>query len=97
MTVKEEWATKKLLMPLRTGICCFRRNGASIGSLATQSSITTNAQRDITANASGKTTPGASHWQRLSVSSRGTYWFSAHRLLVAEPCTQEYKKRGDLI
>lgn len=35
MTEKLHVATRKLLMPTRTGIFCFRRNGASTGSGAT--------------------------------------------------------------
>jgi hypothetical protein len=61
MIVKVQLATKKLLKPLRTGNFCFRRNGANTGSLATQSSITTKAKRDITESTSGQRTAGAPH------------------------------------
>ena len=63
MIVKVQLATKKLLSPLRTGNFCLRRNGANTGSVATQSSITTKAKRDITASISGQMTPGAPHYK----------------------------------
>lgn len=53
VTAKLQLETKKLLIPTRTGILCFRRKGANIGSGAKINSATTNSTKKITAKVKG--------------------------------------------
>ena len=97
MIIKVQLATKKLLRPLRTGNFCLRRNGANTGSLATHSSITTKAKRDITESKSGQRTVGAPHCRNVAqCEATEEEWLSAHWLLVAVPRTEEYEKGKNL-
>lgn len=62
MTEKLHRATRKLLIPTKTGTRCFSRDGASTGSGAISSSTTTNATKNVQAKASGTMTQGSSHY-----------------------------------
>lgn len=62
MTEKLHVATRKLLMPTRTGIFCFSKNGASTGSGATKSSIQTNKIMKMAASVIGMNTEGEDHY-----------------------------------
>jgi hypothetical protein len=53
---KLQFATRKLLMPTSTGIFCFSRNGASIGSAAKRSSQMTNTRNNTSDSTNGTMT-----------------------------------------
>ncbi len=61
ITVKLQLATRKLLIPTRTGIFCFNRKGANTGSGATNSSMITNATVKSPDNMIGTYTAGDVH------------------------------------
>ena len=54
ITAKLQFATKKFCMPMRTGIFCFRRKGASTGSGAIRSSTYMNAREKMNARDRGR-------------------------------------------
>ena len=62
MTEKLQKATRKLLVPTRTGIFCLSRCGASTGSTATFSSITRKRKKDTTATTRAEITRASSHY-----------------------------------
>jgi hypothetical protein len=61
VTAKLQVATRKLLSPTRTGIFCFKRNGAKTGSGAMYNSTRRNAKVNITDKANGAMTKGSPH------------------------------------
>ena len=61
MTVKLHVATRKLLMPTRTGIFSFSRNGAKIGSGAIHNSTYTKSSAKTAEVARGAYTVGDDH------------------------------------
>ena len=62
MTEKLQQATRKLLVPTRTGIFCFSRNGASTGSTANFSSTTRKRRKNTKAATRVEITRGSSHY-----------------------------------
>lgn len=76
MIAKLQLATRKLLMPTKTGIFCFSKKGASMGSLATRSSKTTNVANRTKAKTKGTMTDASLHYTNIRScvhKSRRTY------------------------
>jgi hypothetical protein len=61
MMEKLQKATRKLLIPTRTGIFCFSRNGAITGSAASFSSMTRKRRKNTKAAARVEVTRASSH------------------------------------
>jgi hypothetical protein len=61
LTEKSQKATRKLLIPTRTGIFCFSRNGANTGSTASFSSMTRKRKKSTQAAARVEITRASSH------------------------------------
>lgn len=64
ITVKLQSATRKLLIPTKTGIFCLRRNGASTGSGAINNSTMTNAMANMPDRTRGRITDRSVHCHR---------------------------------
>ena len=55
----------KLLVPTRTGIDCFKSEGANMGSGTTKSSTTTKAIAKMTERMAEVATKGSDHYERM--------------------------------
>ena len=64
-TEKLQNATRKLLMPKRTGTFCLSRNGASTGSTASFNSTTRKRRKNVMAATRAEITRGSCHYQTL--------------------------------
>ena len=65
MTEKLQKATRKLLIPTRTGIFCFSRCGVNTGSMASFSSTTRKRKKNTRATTRDEITRASSHYPIL--------------------------------
>lgn len=82
MIEKLQIATRKLLIPTRTGIFCLSRNGASTGSTATFSSRTMNRGKNTAATARVEITRASFHYSTLEKNDRQQMCFTHRELFV---------------